>query len=234
MSKIKPLPIAEFEPQIKGLIDQLFFSNLHFQIGTGLRESWREYYKEIVGSHVFWQFTIQAHDTMAVLGLCRVYDGSKIADKKCLTLRRFITTVETNPGIFKESEFRKRLEKNPHVESLSRQLDKLDGNRIKMDKAFCDDDKSVKHLHELRNNVIAHLNYEYAIGKNKNWSKSNPLPYSDIKKLISQGFDIVNRYSGIFIANTHTDRLMSKQDEDYLEVLKSLRKLRSQENSPEL
>ena len=171
---------------------------------------------------------------MAVLGLCRVYDDTKIADKKCLTLRRFITTVETNPGIFQASEFRKRLEKNPHVESLSQHLTKLDANQIKMDKAFCDDDAPVKHLRKLRNNVIAHLNYDHAIGKDKDWSKSNPLPYSDIQKLIDRGFNILNRYSGIFIAATHSERLASKQDQDYLEVLKSLRKLRLHEDSAEL
>jgi len=216
----------EFEPQIKGLIDQLFIANLHFQIGTGLRKSWREYYPEFIQAHVFWHYTIHAHDTMAVLGLCRVYDNTKIADKTCLTLRRFITTVEANPSVFQESEFRKRLEKNPHVDYLSQRLPKLDANQIKADKAFCDDDLSVKHLRKLRSNVIAHLNYEYAIGKEKDYSKSHPLPYPDIQKLVDQGFGILNRYSGIFIATTHSARLASQQDQDYLEVLKSLRKLR--------
>jgi len=234
MQKIKPLPISEFEPQIKGLIDQLFFSNLHYQIGTGLRESWREYYQEVVPSHVFWQFTIQAHDTMSVLGLCRVYDNTKFANKTCLTLRRFISTVEANPDVFQESEFRKRLEKNPHIDSLAQRLPKLDPNQIEADKEFCDSDAMVKHLRKYRSNMIAHLNYEYAVGKDKDWSKSNPIPYSDIKKLIKQGFEILNRYSGIFVANTHSERLVSKQDEDYLEVLKSLRRLRSIENSEEL
>lgn len=234
MQNPKPLPIADFEPQIKGLIDQLFFSNLHFQIGTGLRESWREYFNEINRSHVFWKFTIQAHDMVAVLGLCRVFDNTKIADKTCLTLRRFITTVEANPHIFQESEFRRRLEKNPHVESLSQQLQKLDASQIKKDKAFCDDDAFVKHLRTYRNNRIAHLNYEHAIGKDKNWSNSNPLPYSEIQRLINQGFEILNRYSGIFVANTYSQRLVSREDQDYLEVLKSLRKLRTLENSPEL
>src|SRR5439155_24063293 len=97
MPKAGPLPIAEFEPQLKGLIDQLFIANLHFQIGTGLRKSWREYYREVIQAPVFWQYTIHAHDTMAVLGLCRVYDDTKAADDKCLTLRRLILTVQANP-----------------------------------------------------------------------------------------------------------------------------------------
>ena len=194
MPKPKALPVSEFEPQIKGLVDQLFYSNLHFQIGTGLRESWREYYKEIVPAHVFWQFTIHAHDTMAVLGLCRVFDSTKVADKSCLTLRRFITTVEANPSIFQESEFRRRLAKNPHVESLSQNLPKLDANQIKTDKLFCDSNASVKHLQKIRNNIIAHLNYDYAIGKDKDWIKANPLPYLDIQNLIRHGFHILNRY----------------------------------------
>ncbi len=175
MQKPKSLPIAEFEPQIKGLIDHLFTANLHLQIGTGLRKSWREYYTEVIQAPVFWQYTIHAHDTMAVLGLCRVYDDTRAADDKCLTLRRFIRTVEANPSVFQESEFRKRLEKNPHVDYLSQRLPKLDANQIKADKAFCDGDP-VNHLRKLRSNVIAHLNYEYAIGKEKDYSNSHPLP----------------------------------------------------------
>ena len=222
----EPLPIAEFEPQIKGLIDQLFFANLHFQIGTGLRKSWCEYFPEIRQAHVFWESTIRAHDTMAVIGLCRVYDNTRAADTQCLTLRRFVTTVEANPSVFQESEFRKRLEENPHVESLSQRLPKLDVNQIKTDKALCGDDQSVKNLCKLRNKVIAHLDYEYAIGKEKDYFKSHPLPYPDIQRLITQGFDILNRYSGIFIATIHSDLLASRQDQDYLVVLEALKKLR--------
>ena len=105
-----PLPITEFEQQIRGLVDQLFTANLHFQIGTGLRKSWREYYQELVQAHVFWEYTIHAHDTMAVSGLCRVYDNTRAADRRCLTLRRIIATVKANPSVFEQAEFRKRLE----------------------------------------------------------------------------------------------------------------------------
>jgi len=98
----KPLPIAEFEPQIKGLIDQLFNANLHFQIGTGLRNSWREYYPEIIQAHVFWEYTIHAHDTMAVTGLCRVYDNTKTADmrlaKKRIIANRTHYRIQTFKG----------------------------------------------------------------------------------------------------------------------------------------
>lgn len=53
VSMANPLPVTEFEQQIKGLVDQLFTANLHFQIGTGLRKSWREYYQQLVQAHVF-------------------------------------------------------------------------------------------------------------------------------------------------------------------------------------
>ena len=218
-----PLPISQFEQQIKGLIDQLFTANLHFQIGTGLRKSWREYYQELVQAHVFWQYTIHAHDTMAVLGLCRVYDNTKAGDRRCLTLRRIIETVKTNPSVFEQAEFRRRLEQNPHVDYLSQQLPKLDADQIEADIKFCHDDGTIKELFMLRNKLIAHADYEYSIGEEKGYSKSHPLPYQDIQRLIDRGFETVNRYSGIYIATTHNDRLGSRQDQDYLEVLRALR-----------
>jgi len=224
MSMADPLPIAEFEQQLRGLVDQLFAANLHFKIGSGLRKSWREYYEELVQAHVFWQYTIHAHDTMAVLGLCRVYDNTRAADQRCLTLRRIIATVEANPRVFEQAEFRKRLEQNPHVDYLSQRLPRLERNQVEADIEFCDKDESVKALVALRNKLIAHADYEYSIGKEKDYSKSHPLPYEDIQRLIDRGFEIVNRYSGIYIAKTHSDRLASQQDQDYLEVLRALRK----------
>jgi AbiU2 len=225
----EPFPIAEFEPQIKGLIDQLFYANLHFQIGTGLRQSWREYYPEIIQAFVFWQYTIQAHDTMAVLALCRVYDNSRVADKQSLTLRRFITTVENNPTVFHATEFRKRLANNPSVNSLSQRLQPPHAAQIAKDKANCEDQR-VKDLCDRRNKLIAHSDYDFTIGKNKDYYNKHPLPYSDIQLLIDRGFDILNRYSGIFIACTHSQRLASQQDQDYLKVLKSLRQLTPRES----
>jgi len=229
MKNPKALPIAEFETQIKGLVDELFIANLHFRIGTGLRQSWREYYPEMGRAHVFWEYTIHAHDTLAVLGLCRVYENTKTADQQCLTLRRFIRTVEHHPEVFQKTEFQKRLSKNPHVDYLSQRLEPPDANQIKTDKALCDD-QAVKNLCDRRNKLIAHANYEFTVGKKKEHFKSNPLPYADIEMLIDRGFDIVNRYSGIFIATTHSRRLASQQDQDFLEVLKSLRRCRSRDD----
>lgn len=166
---------------------------------------------------------------MAVLGLCRVYDNTMAADQRCLTLRRIIATVKANPTVFEEAEFRKRLERNPHIDYLSQRLPKLDVDQIESDVEFCDNDLSIKELFLLRNKLIAHADYEYSIGKGKNYSKSHPLPYEDIQRLIDRGFEIVNRYSGIYIATTHSDRLASQRDQDYVEVLRALRTARELE-----
>ncbi|MGH8102725.1 MAG: hypothetical protein ACREIW_15625, partial [Chthoniobacterales bacterium] len=197
-----PLPIAEFEEQTKALVDQLFIANLHFQIGTGLRKSWREYHQELVQAHVFWQYTIHAHDTMAVLGLSRVYDSTWTAGQRSLTLPRMIATVKSNTKAFEKAQFRKRLELNPHVDYLSQQLPKIDADQIESDIEFCDKDASVKQLSLLRNKLVAHADYEYSIGEEKDYPKSHPLPYEGIQRLIDRGFEIVNRYSGIYIATT--------------------------------
>ena len=201
-------------------------ANLHFQIGTGLRKSWRDYYQEIVEAHVFWQYTIRAHDTMAMLTLCRTYDRTRFGDTKCLTLPRFIATVETNPEIFAKDEFRKRLEQNnnPHVEYLVQRLSTLDSEQVAKDKAFCDQD-AVKRLQTFRNKVIAHSDYEYSMGAQKDFSALNPFPFDDIQKLIDGGFQIVNRYSGLYVATTHSERIASREDQDYLNVLKALKRL---------
>src|SRR5580700_6628591 len=108
----RPFPDDDFEQQLKGLFDELFSANVHFQIARGLQKNWREYYGELVRAHVFWVYTIHAHDTVAVVRLCRIYDLTKSGETSGLTLPRLIATVQADPKVFDKPDFRDRIEED--------------------------------------------------------------------------------------------------------------------------
>jgi len=106
---------------------------------------------------------------------------------------------------------------------IVQRLPRLERNQVEADIEFCDKDESVKALVALRNKLIAHADYKYSIGKER-IIQITSLAVRRYTAIVDRGFEIVNRYSGIYIAKTHSDRLASQQDQDYLEVLRALRK----------
>jgi hypothetical protein len=70
--------------------------------------------------------------------------------------------------------------------------------------------------------MIAHFNYDEAIREKKPFYEKYPLPYKNIKTLISRGFDIVNHYSILFRAQQSSEEFLSYEKKDYLFILNSV------------
>jgi hypothetical protein len=50
----------------------------------------------------------------------------------------------------------------------------------------------------MRHHFFAHTNYKLAFSGAEAFQQKYPLPFRDIKKLIQEGFDVVNGYGGTF------------------------------------
>jgi hypothetical protein len=209
--------------EIDVLQRDVFRAKVHFDIFKGLMEAWPEYNPEIRNSPCFWNFTMQAHIDAVVAGLCRIYDGNRVA----LQLTRFLEeSVKKNPNLFSKAAFEARLKGQAHrdVEGLAKYPRSLNYEQLTKDLWFCSDENPlVKTLRLWRKNIVAHFNYAEAVNQAEPFHKRHPLPFADIQKLIDEAFSIVNSYSSLFRASIHSTEFASKQHTDYLFVLKSLR-----------
>jgi hypothetical protein len=214
---------AQLSKEIDALQKHIFNAKAHYDIFTGLRKSWPQYINEISCSPCFWQLTMRAHIDNTVLHLCRIYDP----DVSTLGLPKLLDeSIQKNPNLFSETEFRKRLKDEPNrdVESLVQYQRDLNHEQLKKDVWFCSEKNPlVKNLLEWRNNVVAHFNYKEAVNPSEPFHKKYPLLYEDIQKLIDEAFSIVNSYSSLFRAQMHSEQFASKQHKDYLFVLDSIK-----------
>ena len=215
---------SELSKQIDVLQGDVFAAKVHFDIFMGLNEEWSKYIDGIRCSPCFWDFTKRAHIDACVLRLCRIYDGHDAA----LQLTRLLEkSIQKNPNLFSESAFRERLKDEPHrdVDGLAKYQRHLNYEQLNKDIWFCSSKNPlVKNLRAWRDKMIAHFNYDEAVNKSEPFHKRHPLPFEDIRKLIDEAFSIVNSYSSLFRAQTHSTEFASKQHKDYWFVLESMRK----------
>jgi hypothetical protein len=207
--------------QIKALHNQLFNAKVHFDLYMGLAKAWRgKHNREMRDSPIFWQFTMRAQINTAVSYLCRVYD----TDAAALQLPRFLETVEKSASEFCESEFRRRHQANPNVESLAKYPRNISLKSLEQDREFCSESNPlVANLMRWRNNFLAHFNYREAVLERDPIHKRHPLPLEHIKILIDGGLAILNRYSALLDEITYGNQIASQQGSDYSDVLKALR-----------
>jgi hypothetical protein len=218
--RVKLITADDLSKQIKVLQNQLFNAKAHFDIYMGLRRDWNKYIHEIQNSPIFWQFTMRAHIDTAFLYLCRAYDS----DERALHLSAFLENIAKNPGLFCEAAFRDRHKARPGLDGLARHTRNLNLKQLSEDRDFCDrKNPLIANFLRWRNNLVAHFNYEEAVVVQQPLHKRHPLPFEDIKKLIDEGLDIVNRYYGLLDAATYSNTFFSYQEADYLYILKSLR-----------
>lgn len=186
---------GELENQIRRLQDDLFDSDVQFELFVGLRKAAPSYKEELQCSGLFWQYTIEAHITIVILRLCRIYD----TDEKTFSLPAFLKTIEMNGHLFTKEAFIERKKDSPHLESLLEWPRELDFERLKEAQFRCSPNNPiVKNLLLVRHHFVAHTNHKLAFRGAEAFQRKFPLPFKDIKGLIQNGFETVNVYASLF------------------------------------
>lgn len=101
--------------QIKRLQNELFETDVQFELYAGLRKSAPDYVDEFKLSRLFWDYTLTAHINMVVLRLCRIYD----THDQAFSLPIFLKTVESNSHLFDKEAYLERNKDNPNLEWLA-------------------------------------------------------------------------------------------------------------------
>lgn len=216
--KIDVADSAEFKRLLQALVDDLIDANEYFRLHQDLSAAIPDYQEEFNQSAGFWTLALRALMDAALIRLCRAYDP--MDSKPNLTLTNFLDTIQANLHLFDEPNFRERMKANPFVDSLAAAPRKPDATQLQKDLvAVSDADPSVKKLITWRHMYFAHRSRSSAMDL-VGFAAQNFFPFVEIKALIDNGLRIVNFYSGLFSAESHT----SFPVKDYKHLLDAVRR----------
>ena len=212
----------ESDQQLQSLLDnlarELVDANIHWKLRQDLSAQIEPYAKELNQSTAFWSLTFQAHMDAAIFRLIRIYDGNS----KALSLRNLLDTMADNLSVFDDEQFRERLKDNPFVDSLAAETRKPDEDQLRLDIAYSSpENETVKKLTIWRNTLFAHKSAANVV-ESFDVSAEYPLAEEEISALLTDGIQILNRYSSMFRANTHSTQIVGH--DDFMYVLECLRK----------
>jgi hypothetical protein len=207
----KPIPIEnseEFARLLKTLVNDIRDSHDSYRLYRKLGKAIGEYETEFHQSPAFWSLTMRGLIDSAVLRLCRVYDQHNAANH----LHGWLLTIQANPALFEEAQFRERLKDNPSVDSLAKHGTIPNRSDLERDLLLTSaENPDVAVLLGWRGSVVAHSSAKIAKGST-DWTEKNPLSWELIEKLIARAFEIFNRYCVLFNATSYTTMLIGEDD----------------------
>ena len=156
------------EEQLQVLANELTRANTHFYFRKKLLAN----YQQLGAPNDFWDYTLTAHSSIALLNLCRVYDFHK----KGLNLYTCLKSIDR------------------------RSLDQANQMQIDNYLAECGKDSQnplVESLRKWRNKIIAHYNFEVALDRIQFDQNVQTEPEEMLQKLIPHGFEILEWCSSI-------------------------------------
>jgi hypothetical protein len=180
---------TDFEKRLQVLANQLARANTHFYFAKKLHEN----YRQLGWAKDFWDYTLTAHSSIALLDLCRVYDYHKDG----LNLINCLQSIN------------------------KRALDQASQNQLSGYIAECcskSRNPLVKSLRTWRHEIIAHYNIKAALDR-EIFKKDNPdEPEEIIHSLIKKGFEMLEWCSGLQ-GKASTYQKFASGKGDYKEVL---------------
>jgi hypothetical protein len=203
---------AEFAKLINALADDIVYAHIHWRLHCDLIDAIEKQPTVLHQSRTFWNLTIDAHAATAVERLCRAYDQ----EQSSLHLLSWLKTIQNNLHLFQESEFRKRLAGNAFVDSLAEHLSSPDTAVLEADILECTaTNPLVKKISALRGSSVAHRSAKLAI-RGATLSDSIALTVEDFNVLLDRARTILNRYSQLFSAETHSINMIGHDDFEYI------------------
>ncbi len=222
----------DFDRQLEALSGDIVVAHNHWRMAMSLREALDEYPRVECESSTFWNLTYIAHESTAIQSLCRVYDQKQ----NSLNLRNWLRTIKENISIFDRYAFKDRLKDNPYVESLADSAEKPDEAMLDQEINLCSrNDPLVNKLIFLRHNHYAHKGKAIII-KQVKMTEEQGLNYDEVMQLLDRSISILNHYSYMFNATSHTTKMLGQDDykfvfkavdEKLLEILESRTKKRT-------
>lgn len=218
MATIKFESEEQFQSLLDNLARELVDASIHWKLRQDLTAQIKSFTTEFNQSTAFWSLTFQAHLDAAIFRLIRIYDGHS----KALSLRNLLDTIASNLTVFDDERFRERLKENPFVESLAADARRPDEDQLRADMAYAGvENETVRKLTIWRNTLFAHKSAKNVV-ESFDISAEYPLTEEEVSSLLSDGIVILNRYSSMFGATTHSTQMVGH--DDFMYVLECLQK----------
>lgn len=196
------------------LADEIVYANSYHRLLCELIESRQDNHKAYNESNTFWHLIFQALSEARMIRFCRIYD----TESTSLNIVNLLDTIKANIHLFSVENFRDRLQKNAFVDSLIQHARVPQINQLEEDiKSASCQNPIIKKLVIWRNNIIAHTGAKSVLKKNQ-ILVDNPISKEELDQLLDQSFDIFNRYSFMYCANTWEWQFVSH--DDYKSVFK--------------
>ena len=201
---------AEFSRLLKALADDVVYAHIHWRMALDIGTSLSEHPLVEAQSRTFWYLTHRAHVSTALQHLCRAYDQ----EQSSLHLLGWLRAIESNLTLFDVEAFRERLKDNAYVQSLSESAAKPDPVALATDIALSTaTDPLVRTLVAYRGSHAAHRSEKLAL---RDRGHSPSISDAEVESLLSRSLDILNRYSYMFAAETHSTSMIGRDDYKYI------------------
>ncbi|MBB6247219.1 hypothetical protein [Rhodanobacter sp. A1T4] len=202
----------EFSRLLESLANDVVHANIHWKQWNDLASALDAQPQVWAQSRTFWHLTLNANIFTALQSLCRAYDQHQ----KSLHLLSWLKTIQANTHLFGQDEFKRRLAGNPFVDSLATAPRAPDPNVLEQDIELCSiSDPDVRLLMQYRGNFLAHRNAKSTSSGTANNGKY-ALPGTQIEVLLERAKTILNRYSYLFSASTHSVNMLGHDDYKYV------------------
>jgi hypothetical protein len=208
----------EFKRLFDALATDIVGANIHWRLYRDLHAALGEHRLVWAQSQTFWHLTLNAHTFAAIQQLCRAYDQNQTA----LHLLSWLKTIQANLHLFEVVEFKKRLSGNTFVDSLAEYPRMPDATTLEQDIRLCSAaDPQVRLLLQHRGNLFAHRNAR-TTAAGRSLSEEFAIPAEDLEALLLRAHTILNRYSSLFIATSHSKAMLNKWFMQFLDPCKSI------------
>jgi len=148
--KVKIVKQKSTEKQFQLLANQLARANTHFYFAKELHQN----YQQLGWAKDFWDYTLTAHCSIALLDLARVYDTHKKG------INFFTSLKSVDKSTLNQA---KRIQLNDYITLCGPETP----------------NSMVQSLREWRNNIIAHYNIDVAFDR-ESFDRNNPLEPEEI------------------------------------------------------
>jgi hypothetical protein len=194
---LKPLKLEtpdKFTDFLHVLWDEIYWACFYYDMFKEAGRLCKCHEKVAKVSPYFWHFTLRAYFDATLIRVHRIYDQNKDS----FNLHRFLLTVRANKGAFDPAEVRKRRKADPHADYLIRAIGQLDLVQLDRDIEFSGEaNPKVANLKTWRDRVTFHKD-DGELFRKRPFEDDYPLPFSDIDLLLSEAYQMLNRYSQYF------------------------------------
>ena len=222
MSGIRVCDDNEFSLLLNELSTDMIHAHFHYTLLRALEDARSQYAGVFSQSPTFWYLTLNAHQDVVLFRLGRIFDQSNGS----LSLRNLLRAIKSNLHFFDEPNFRKRLQGNPFVDSLSKDSRKPVESELDHDIGLVAKDANngfdnvAERFIHIRNKYLAHKDAKVLLASTDPETVAE-LSWDDVEHLLSLAKGLISKYSLLFAASVDSTT-MHGQD-DYKNVIESIK-----------